>query len=107
MGWVLYKRGRFDEARKYLEDAIGPARYPDPVVLDHFGDVLYRLGEGAKAQAQWEQSLKRLGEVRADRDDLRQLKLQLQKKLQQASEGQPVNVAPVVEMPATPVQAKS
>ena len=39
LGWVLYKRGKFDEARKYLELAVGPAAFPDPVVLDHLAHI--------------------------------------------------------------------
>src|SRR5204863_8465629 len=43
LGWVLYKRGRFDQARAALEDAIGSSSLPDPVSLDHLADTLYRL----------------------------------------------------------------
>ena len=40
MGWVLYKRGKFAEAKKY---SIGQSDaelglLPDPAVLDHLGD---------------------------------------------------------------------
>ena len=42
-----------------------------------------------------------------ERDELKELKVQLQAKLSQAQAGQPVNVAPVVESPGTKTQAKS
>jgi tetratricopeptide (TPR) repeat protein len=99
LGWVLYKRGRFAEAHKYLVEAIGPAALPDPIVLDHLGDVLYRLNRHDEAVKQWQRSLDRLGEVVANREDLRQLRSVLVRKLEQANAGQPVDVAPVIETP--------
>jgi tetratricopeptide (TPR) repeat protein len=99
LGWALYKRGRFDEARKYLDDAIAPASFPDPIVLDHMGDTLYRLGRRDEAIRHWKRSQERLGQSDGDRDELKQLRLQLQEKLKQAEAGQSVNVAPVAEGP--------
>ena len=109
LGWVLYKRGQFEEAKRFLEEAIGPASFPDPVVLDHLGDIYYRMGDVPGAKKQWERSMERLGQVNADaRDDLKKLKLELQSKLKQAESGQPVNVAPVVEsIDAKKLQAKT
>ncbi len=101
LGWVLYKRGKFDEARRQLEAAIAPATLPDPVVLDHLGDTLYRLGRTDDAMQQWQRSRQRLAQLQsdgiADSPDRRQLRLELQAKLKQAQDGQPVTVAPVVE----------
>jgi len=97
LGWVLYKRGKFQEARKHLDEAIAPASLPDPVVLDHLGDVLYRLGQRDQAIKQWKRSEQRLGQTISEREDLKQLKLQLQQKLKQAESNQPVTVAPTVE----------
>ena len=114
LGWVLYKRGRFEQARAALQDAVDAASFPDPVVLDHLGDTLYRLNEKTKAAAQWKRSQERMGEAGGaagggggeERDDLRQLRLQLQQKIKQAEAGQPVNVAPTAAEPA-PRQAKN
>jgi tetratricopeptide (TPR) repeat protein len=95
LGWVLYKRGKFDEARQYLQQAIGPAALPDPVVLDHLGDTLYRLSRTDDAYKAWQQSLKGLGDSDAARDDLRQLRLHLMQKIQQAEAKKPVDVAAI------------
>jgi Tfp pilus assembly protein PilF len=103
LGWVLYKRGKFEEARQYLDQAIAPASYPDPVVLDHLGDALYRLGRHDDAVKQWKRSQQRLTQMEnSERDDLKQLRLQLQQKIRQADSGQPVNVAPIVETASNP-----
>ena len=108
LGWVLYKRGRFRQARDALQEAIDAASFPDPVVLDHLGDTLYRLDEKDEAAEQWKRSQERMGPQglsEDDRDELRQLRLQLQQKLKQAEAGQPVTVAPTAEEPAK--QAKN
>jgi len=67
LGWVLYKRGNFGQAQKYLQQAIGPAAFPDPVVLDHLGDTLYRLAKIDEARQTWQRSLKGLGDGDLDR----------------------------------------
>jgi tetratricopeptide (TPR) repeat protein len=101
LGWALYKRGKFAEARGHLEKsiAIEKAR-ADPVVLDHLGDALYRLGDRDAAGKQWEQAGAKIAErgPAADgRDDLKQLKTELDRKASQLKAGEPVTVSPVVE----------
>jgi tetratricopeptide (TPR) repeat protein len=107
LGWVLYKRGQFAQARGYLEKAVEPESRADPVVLNHLGDVLYRLSAGADAERRWKTASDRLDEQLKERaaasaDDvpdteLSALKLELQEKLKQLQQGGPVDVAPVVE----------
>lgn len=97
LGWVLYKRSNFEEARQYLERALGEAVRPDPVVVDHLGDTLYRLGRTAEAHAQWLRARELLGEGQLDRSDLRDLRIELQRKIREYDEGATVRVAPVVE----------
>src|SRR6185295_14219850 len=87
LGWVLYKRGKFAEARKYFEDAVAPSTLPDPVVLDHLGDSLYRLGRRDDALRQWRRSWDRLSQqlaMQPDRQDLKDLRTALQQKIKAA-----------------------
>jgi len=89
LGWVLYKRARFDQARVYFERAIAPATFPDPVVVDHLGDTLYRLNDGKLAKQRWSEALSRitaLAEVGAMRDELSKLRLTLIGKIRQADQ---------------------
>lgn len=55
MGWVLYRLGRLDEARSYLEMAL--AQLHDPELIAHLGEVLWETGEREAAVALWEQGL--------------------------------------------------
>ncbi len=55
MGWVLYRLGRGQEARQYLEKAF--KRRPDPEIAAHLGEVLWSQGERAEAQRVWRTTL--------------------------------------------------
>ncbi|PRP69215.1 hypothetical protein BUE93_18185 [Chromobacterium amazonense] len=55
MGWVLYKQGKLDAARKYLEKAY--QSMPDPEVAAHLGEVLWRQGRRDEALQLWEKEL--------------------------------------------------
>jgi tetratricopeptide (TPR) repeat protein len=104
LGWVLYKRAKFDEAQGCLKQATQLLGRPDPVVLDHLGDVLYRLEQTQEAGKIWRQSLDGMPANLAGRDELINLKSHLKAKIQQLEAGQPVNVAPLVAVPTS--QAK-
>jgi pentatricopeptide repeat protein len=58
LGWVLFRRGKLDEARQQLEKATElPEGAEDPVVWDHLGDVYYRLKESGRAAAAWRKAV--------------------------------------------------
>ncbi len=58
LGWVLFKRGKLEEARKAMEKACSlPGGDDDPVVWDHMGDVYYRVKDTAKARQAWRKAL--------------------------------------------------
>lgn len=51
-GWVLFSAGEYKQARKYLEQAI-EAGAKSGEVVEHYGDVLFKLGEVDEAVKQW------------------------------------------------------
>ncbi len=54
LGWVLFRKGDWDGARRELEKAEAlPAGGEDPVVWDHLGDVYFRLQKVEKATSAW------------------------------------------------------
>jgi tetratricopeptide (TPR) repeat protein len=97
MGWVEYKRGKFDEALRYLNRAVAPAGPADPVVLDHLGDAQYRLSRRSEAAATWKRSLDRLDEIGAADPELKALGAKLRQKIAAQESGRPVDVAPIAD----------
>lgn len=55
IGWVYYKLGDYDIAKKYLEKAIEVGG-ESAVMLDHLGDVEFKLGNKSRAVELWEKS---------------------------------------------------
>ncbi len=51
-GWVLYMTGDYKQARKFLEQSIEKGASSGEVV-EHYGDVLFKLGEVDEAVKQW------------------------------------------------------
>ncbi len=52
-GWLLYKKGQFKTAKQWLDRSLGQTETADPVVLDHVGDVSWRLGLKEEAIGYW------------------------------------------------------
>jgi tetratricopeptide (TPR) repeat protein len=53
LGWVLYKRGDIPGAVKWLTLAAGAGSGDDPVIRNHLGDALWRMGDREQALANW------------------------------------------------------
>ena len=53
--WVLYVRGKFKEARKIIERAINTGQ-ANATHIEHYGDILYQLGDINEAVQQWEKA---------------------------------------------------
>jgi tetratricopeptide (TPR) repeat protein len=53
--WVLFMREKYKEARKNIEKAIQLGN-PSSTHLEHYGDILYKLGEIDLAVAQWQKA---------------------------------------------------
>lgn len=56
MGWVYFKIGEYEHAKKYLEKAIQVGG-ESAVMLDHLGDVEFKLGNSLKAVELWKKAL--------------------------------------------------
>jgi tetratricopeptide (TPR) repeat protein len=55
-GWVLYRLGRFDEAKTWVAKALEEKGGPSAEVMEHYGDILFHLGEIGKAVEYWEKA---------------------------------------------------
>ena len=56
--WVLFKKKDFQLAKFYMESALSNSTEENPVLVEHYGDILFFLNEKDQAVKQWEKSLK-------------------------------------------------
>ena len=71
MGWVLYRKGRYDEALEYLTRAYN--EFPDPEVAAHLGEVLWVSGNTEAATSVWQGALVRDPQHKVLRETLERL----------------------------------
>lgn len=55
-GWILFQQGKFADAKTYIEQAVNLDE-PDAVLLEHLGDIYYKLNDKQKAVEYWKKSL--------------------------------------------------
>jgi tetratricopeptide (TPR) repeat protein len=55
--WILYRLDRIDEAAVQIRKAFEFMTIEDPVMYDHYGDILARQGEMKQARDQWAKAL--------------------------------------------------
>jgi tetratricopeptide (TPR) repeat protein len=105
-GWLMYKKGEFAEAKKWLLRGNRGRDGKDPVIHDHLGDTCWRLGQSAEAIEHWTTAVrlsKERDENRRIADDERRVRTVTPKKIEDASAGREPAVAPLAE-PAPPSQ---
>jgi len=55
-GWILYQQGKYTEAKVLIEKAVRLAGDDDGTLLDHLGDIYFRLNDAQKATQFWKQA---------------------------------------------------
>ncbi|WP_296698607.1 tetratricopeptide repeat protein [Algoriphagus sp.] len=54
--WVLFQTGDYEGAKKYMDLALENETEPSGVMLEHYGDILYHLGEKSEAISYWKKA---------------------------------------------------
>lgn len=100
LGWVIYKRGRFEEALVWLQRAVRQGGN-DAVIHDHLGDTLYRLGRQEEAGEQWNKalSLSKPDDLSPPTPDEQRVFVRVEEKLRQLAAGEEILPAPVTPDP--------
>jgi Tfp pilus assembly protein PilF len=55
-GWVLYKLGKYNDAKTWVGKALDDKEAVSAEVMEHYGDILFKLGETATAIEFWEKA---------------------------------------------------
>ena len=84
LGWILFRRGQIDDARKELERAITLGDGDDPTIYDHLGDVYIRLRMRQEASRAWQRALELYDQGIRQKDDERVR--DIRRKINQAKE---------------------
>ena len=67
--WILFEKGKYVEARIYIDQAMQNGGNQSSVVVEHCGDIYYQNGEREKAVDYWKQAEKLASEEKATSDD--------------------------------------
>ncbi len=103
-GWLMYKKGNFAEAKKWLLRARAFQRLGDAVIFDHLGDACWRLGQAPQATEHWTAALEKVKDTEDDQlsPDEKRVREIAPSKIEAAQAGQEPSVAAL----AQPVQQK-
>ena len=63
LGWVYYKKGRYEDALIYLKKAVQLVP-DDPIILEHLGDAYLKLNDKDNALKCYRKSLEKKGKDR-------------------------------------------
>jgi tetratricopeptide (TPR) repeat protein len=55
-GWILYQQGKYTEAKSYMDRALKANGEEDPTLLEHMGDIYYKLNDKSKAVDYWKKA---------------------------------------------------
>ena len=55
--WVLFKANKIDEALIWIEKAVKNSLNQSATILEHYGDILKKLGRDAEAKDAWQRAL--------------------------------------------------
>jgi len=98
LGWVLYKQGKLHRAAKVFLEVVQRGRrddYKHPVMFDHAGDVLYRLGWTQRASGFWAEAVELAKSRKWDSREVNQIRTRTSGKITAARTGKPAEVAPL------------
>ena len=79
MGWVLFKKKKYEEAKPFLLRAVEDKEGQHVEIYDHLGEVYMALGQKTEAIAAWKKAVAAAGSSRREQDK----KAEVEKKLKQ------------------------
>ena len=55
-GWIMYKENKLDDAKVWIEKSMSNGGNKSAAVLEHYGDILFKLGDSARAIENWQKA---------------------------------------------------
>ena len=72
--WILFEKGKYVEARIYIDQALQNGGDTSSVIVEHGGDIYFHNGEPEKALEYWKQAEKLAEETKDDENEARDAK---------------------------------
>jgi tetratricopeptide (TPR) repeat protein len=60
-GWILYQQNKYDDAKTWIEKALNNGGSNSGTILEHYGDIIYKLGDVNKALEYWQKAKEKGG----------------------------------------------
>jgi tetratricopeptide (TPR) repeat protein len=101
-GWLLYKKGDFEGAWRWLSRANRVRGGDDPVIYDHLGDTQWRLGKRDDAVTHWQKAVELIQdrtENELTNDDERRVSRTTKQKIDDARSSEGPKIAPLAGEP--------
>lgn len=54
--WVLFQLQEYEDAKQYMKQALEHQAEPSGVLYEHYGDILYKLGNKKEALDYWKKA---------------------------------------------------
>ena len=54
--WILFKQKKYADAKKWMEKALAQIRITAPVQSEHYGDIMFHLGDTDAAVENWKKA---------------------------------------------------
>ncbi len=67
--WILFRQKRYAEAKIYIDQTLQCDSDTSAVLLEHAGDIYYRVGNKSQALAYWQKALERARQTATPKDD--------------------------------------
>ena len=96
LAWVLYKQGRFAEAKTLFDQVVAsPAERLHAVILDHAGDTCWRLGLAEEAIRLWRRAVEMAKDGEREDRDTKRVLAKTPAKINAARRGRKPKIAPL------------
>ena len=64
--WILFEKGKYTEARIYIDQAIAVEGEVSHVLMEHCGDIYYMINDKEKALACWQKALELISAIKEE-----------------------------------------
>ena len=72
--WILYQSNEYEKAKEWILRSLSNGGKESEIIIEHYGDILYKLGDIEKALIQWKKASEMGGESESLRKKIQEKK---------------------------------